>query len=348
MAITRDFSAAPKPSDSAAPSIARAPSIASSKEEKVLIQQKHEALLQHAINGQLDKVDALLSECPQLALLTGSVKDQAGREFEGTVLRIAAGAEDIGLQLGEVCMVELVCKHLVRLPDGDVEIAKQLREQFPDGWREQERQRVAKDLAALDKVVEAIKHSKSEDDCQSAILEFITYLEQKSVHNTGKQFNPTILGRASRFYDENYNAFGGKDSYKNKLMWCEIIGGIQRLATHCYASALVQGLINIISKKVPLKRELVFKGSEDKECYFPLDGNPDNSLGKHFAVAVDGDRASLIENNDFCLFMLNTALFFQRSAFVHQTHFYFEEYNTKKDEALEKFIQAYLRPSLKM
>ena len=254
-------------------------------------------LLNHVIHGEQAEAKAMIEKSPNLLLETGRVTDYSGRTIEGTAFQLALGAEDVATQDGEECMAEMIKRYLLEFYTQEI-MTEQYQAQFPEGWEIQEEKRVANDLAALYKVLDAIGKAKPtdtsykacEDACESALVEFREYLESQAkagIIKTGKHCNVQLLAEAFKLYDENYTAFGDSwDSPKNLLSWRKVCGFIQRYLPTCYAQAFSQGICYISEGKEPLKRSLEFRN--DPGCFFFPLGVSRSGLGFNFAVIFVG------------------------------------------------------------
>lgn len=246
------------------------------------------------MKGEQEQAEAMLKNNPALILEKGRVTDYSGRTIEGTALQMALGAEDVGIQENEECMVEMIERYLKKLPNGEAIILEQQAAQFPKDYKAEEEKRNAEDIAALNKVIKVISAAKNdeklEETCKDALEEFRKYLQSKTkeVITTGKHFNVQMLVEAFNLYDKNYESFGKDfagdcwDSPKNILCWRKVIGYIQRYLPACYAQAFAQGLYYILDKKEPLRRSLEFR-SDKGIFFFPIDPNLLTGLGYDYA-----------------------------------------------------------------
>jgi hypothetical protein len=130
-------------------------------------------LLQHVVYGNQAEAEKIIISNPTLLLLRGTVEDYSfgmdeenHRKNEGTAYQLALGAEDVSFHEGEFCMAEMIHSYLIKLPQGETEIAKQTMQRFPLGWEAEDTNRAAKDSAALHKVITAIELA-SQEDCHS-------------------------------------------------------------------------------------------------------------------------------------------------------------------------------------
>ncbi len=270
--------------------------VGSAKRFHLLLQPQRllNQFLQSVVYGNQKKAEDILDQLKKTApgllaqLLTQkcTVVDYSGRTIHGTALQIALGAEDVKYHDNEECMTEMLMRHLKTLPNGDDIIAKQIQEQFPEGWEEIEKARQERDLAELKKVVAAIESAQDGDNCDAAILVFRKYLDDENgrgVIKTGKHFNMQLLVDAFNLYVEKYDQFGGNwHSPKNILFWRKIIGGIERYLPACYAQAFCQGVYQIVEDLEKLDRRLALR-FDSKVTFYPLDSDPAFRLGEDYA-----------------------------------------------------------------
>lgn len=244
-------------------------------------------LLQYVAYGEQTEAEKILKLNPALLLEKGTVVDYSGRTIQGTALQIALGAEDVGYQKDEECMVEMIQRYFDKLPDGKQALATQITEQFPEGWEEKENERAKNDSDALNKVIQAIADSNDNDNCEAALQAFRDYLAPKDIIKTGKHFNAQLLMEASKLYDDNYSQFGGYDSHKNNICWRKVIGTIQRFLPACYAQAFCQGIYGIVEDGEILRRRLKFRFGKNP-FFFPLDSESAFRLGVDYAGSLGG------------------------------------------------------------
>lgn len=229
-------------------------------------------LLRHVIKGEQTEAEDIIKQNPFLLLEKGKVIDYSGRKIYGTALQMALGAEDVRHHEDEECMVEMIQKYLKNLQNGESIIAKQTKDQFPEGWQKLEKERAKRDSEALRKVIQAIANAGPNDNCEEALQIFREYLKPKGIIKAGKHFNALLLLEAFELYNKNYTNFCGVGGYKNALFWSKVIGYIQRYCPSCYAQVFCQGIEKITFNKKKLKRKLNFHYSDD--VFFPLDLNP--------------------------------------------------------------------------
>ncbi len=231
---------------------------------KAVVEGNEEFVLEMLDNTDINNLEALL-------LYKGVVTDYSGRTVEGTALQIALGAED-----AEMC--EMMMPFFSKLPNGDVLRSEQYNIQYPENNENEDR---TQDFQALGKVIASIESSETDQDCEAALTEFRNYFKPKSVINTGKHFDVTLLVEALKSYEYNYIRFGGWNSRKNNLCWSKVIGYLERQLPACYGQAFCQGLINIIENNQLLQRSFRFLHADYD--LFPLDAAPNYRLGYDYA-----------------------------------------------------------------
>ena len=249
--------------------------------------------LGHVIRGKKNEAEAMLKEKENnlrlLLLETGRVTAYSGHIIEGTALQMALGARDFRIQNNEEGMVEMLDRYLKTLPDGEINIKDQVERQFPNGLLQDDNLEYVPVLRA---VVDKIKVSKKDEDCEKVLQIFRDFLKPKDVIKTkdiiktGTHFNDSLLFSALRHYNDNFNNFGGRNSRKNNLFWRKVIGYIQRFLPACYAQAMCQGLHFIISKDQKLTRSLnITIDSKNHYSFFPLvSSGLAASLGYEYAI----------------------------------------------------------------
>lgn len=253
-------------------------------------QDKVKQFLQFIIYGNQAETEKILINNPKIrrALLEQKIEvvDYSGRKILGTALQLALGAKDVRYHDDEICMVEMLKKYYNKLPDGEAVMAAQTREQFPDGWNEQEEARQEHDSAALHEIFHAIASSRNDQECDRALQVFIDHLERqtRSTIKYGYHFNDQLYIEAIKLYEQNDDYFGGWNSRKNNYFWQKVIGNIERYVPACEAQALCDGMYFIVKDKAKLTRSLTIR-HDDKIQYFPLDSDPRFRLGHDCAAA---------------------------------------------------------------
>ncbi len=126
-------------------------------------------------------------------------------------------------------MAEMIMRHLRKLsiPNGEAQIAKQIKEQFPVGWEIKEAKRAKRDKEALQTVFTEIKNAKTNGLVDLATRKFKDYLKKendpKNIIKTGKQFNEQLLVEALKLS----HAFK-ELPYITKLVWRVVLVCIER------------------------------------------------------------------------------------------------------------------------
>jgi len=210
------------------------------------------------------------------------------------------------LMESEIGMVEMLETYLKKLPEGEQEITRQLREQFPKGWKREEEKKHKKDLIELFKVVHVIFNALTNEECDKAIYRFRCYLEPKDIIRTGKHWNMMLLSVALEIGANSFRRYESflqfrKKGHKNpqqvftargELFFKKVVAPIQRLASAYYAMAQIQGLCHAFLGK-EFYRCLRFFLSEDR--YFPLCTSPLQGLGADsWANCWTGRRSSVM------------------------------------------------------
>lgn len=210
-------------------------------------------------------------------------------------------------------IAEMLRGHFIKALNNDEikaseEIQKQQEQQFPASYAKEAKEKHANDLKALNKVVAAIEKANvifkdgkdynackgevelvMDEDCKAALEEFKEYLRPKNTLTRGFHFNNNLLLEALKSYsdEKRYSAFGGNKlspSPKNLLMCRQVLGGIQRYLTCCYAQALCKPLYDIVIKQEKLPRNSTAPG-----FFYPLSNNLPHRLGYDY-VAIAGER----------------------------------------------------------
>lgn len=125
----------------------------------------------------------------------------------------------------EECMVEMIKRHFMRLPNWEAEMKKQYEAQFPFGWEEQEEERKRNDSKALNEAFQAIAKIKLANNgdysdaayaicevlCESVLIRFRNHLDDQiknQIFKTGFHSNDYLLEEALKLYDANFAALG--------------------------------------------------------------------------------------------------------------------------------------------
>ena len=240
--------------------------------------------LTHVVLGEKNAAEEMLKKDPGLLLHKAKVVDEAGRTIYGTAYQIALGAKDVSVNSAKFEeMAEMIARYLKQLPNGKVEMEKQRAEQFPEAWELFEAARKAKDSEAINKVFAAIKNAATPKAEQDAVKEFLDYLaeQKKQVITAGFHFNEALFEEALKLYDDNYSAFGGVDSRKNRLAAINVIGSIEKYFTANLAQAACDGFGKVAEGKAPLSRKKLL--DDNRTSFF------DPTLGvSHFVYSYYG------------------------------------------------------------
>ncbi len=211
--------------------------------------------------GKKDELEEMLKKRPRLAYKRGWMMDPCGRQIYGTVYRIALAAKDVSMGEHEE-MVEMIERYVKKIPDGAIELERQVAEQFPKGWEKKEEIRKKKDSKELRKVNSAIHLAKKFKDCEKAIEKFINYLQSQNRVETGYYFNEKLLNEALKLLDDQYDKDGYAYYYNDirltQISWIQtyILDNIKERMPVCLAQAYCC-LYSVTIKKEPLNRNLV-------------------------------------------------------------------------------------------
>jgi TPR repeat protein len=248
------------------------------------------------VKGEQDLAEEMIKENVSLLFKSGKATDYSGRTLEGTALQMALGAQDVAVGNGYFsgkCMTEMIIAYLKKY--AEPEIKRQYDLQFPPGWEKEEKKRSQIDSERLGDVIQTICKSEEEKECQEALQTFRDFLTPKNVIRTGYHFNQKLLLEAFQLYQKNFHRFDDLDSWKNKLIWSQVIGYIQRFLPACDAQALCQGLYPLMIEEsecseAELNRSLKLGWySTGSTSFFPLPSSP-SGLGYEWAVALDSEK----------------------------------------------------------
>ncbi len=226
-------------------------------------------LLKFIVYGNQNAAKSIIEIDPNVLLKRGSAMDYSGRTIEGTPYQMALGAQDYN-------MAEMISSYFssIKKLDAPVEIQKQYSEQFLEN--DEGLYLPYSYTALMNKIVE----SKNDEDCEDELGVFRANFKSHNEIRTGLHFNVQLLTDAFELYIKYYENFGGYNSRKNNLFWCQVVGYIQRFLPAHYAQAFCQGLNHVAKKSDVLNRSLKFK---DDSVYFPLElGN--EGLGFDFCA----------------------------------------------------------------
>lgn len=319
-------------------------------------------LAQHIVRGEkkeleqklqtlYEKKPALLQTCLKSRIL---VQDFSGRRIEGTPLQLCLGAVDVSRSISpQEGMLFSVITFLKEFPNADAEIKKQVIQQFPLGWKEQWKERVQRDSAALHKVVKAIKDAPEVEtkslkegfdilvkSCEPALNEFREYLNStiRETIKTGKHFNMFLFIEAwSLDADISVNFHPAK----RLLFWRSVMGYIERFLPACEILTIIDPNLSNRSSLVRCPFEISFpimdpRAESRKTVFFPL---PDAKSGAGFDYAFDPFGGRLIDESAPESRWSETPLMSYMKFSVFAT--YPMSFLVKKEEAFEFFIKNY-------
>jgi hypothetical protein len=247
------------------------------------------SLLQEIVYGNLSAAEQIIKAQPNLLLQSGRVEDYSFGMDESNHRKVQGTAYELALRAEDKLMAAMVQHYLRALPGGEAEIIKY--KQLLIAQKEQEQEKIAKDLTALAKITAAITVAETNDTCEEALLEFRRYLEPKEVIKNQKHFNRVMLIEAFDLYTKNYSAFGGFNSAKNNLFRLNVIGYIQRFLPAHFAQMFCQGFTSTEEDCLEINRSLIFSIEsifDNDDIYFPLDTDPARRLGYEIAAEISG------------------------------------------------------------
>lgn len=236
---------------------------------------------QFIIYADLENAKKVIEANPSVLTIPMTVTDYSHRKIQGTALQLALGAEDVKYHDDEVAMVEMIIGELEKQPNGERIIAQQICDQFPEGWKTAHKERVARDQAALDAFVAAIRDTDNEAAWEAAAVIYRARIDDenlgKGVIKTGLHCNAQLVVAWLNAYIENYVDFGNRwDSPKNLALWRKG-SACERGLSAAYAMALARGIWKIIDEGKHLDRNLNFLYGGGS--FFPLDLDPSCRLG---------------------------------------------------------------------
>jgi len=233
--------------------------------QPALTEPRVKQLLQHIAYGQEDEAKKIIASNPNLLMMRGTVKDYSGNTIEEvTPLELAYGAEDID-------MCQMLLPFLDRLPGGREEALKQMQARFPES-KEEEKPYDFKPLVA---------DIRANNNVEAAFEKFREDFKPRVIKK-GKHCNVQALLDAMKVYDDNYDDNDDLWSAEQcSLLWCQVIGYLQRMLPACYAQAFCQGLYNVTDDKQPLKRSLRMV---DGFSFYPADPTSRVGIGFDFGV----------------------------------------------------------------
>src|SRR3990167_7502434 len=113
----------------------------------------------------------------------------------------------------------------------------------------------------------------------NALLHFKTTFTQLS--NDENVFNPQHLLRTLEAIS---NLRRSISTHKRNIIWCDVLGFIQRFLPACYIQAYAQGMCHIFVKDTPLQRTFPFKKEEKTPFFYTLPLSDHSKLGFDFAM----------------------------------------------------------------
>src|SRR3990167_11117667 len=231
------------------------------------------------IKENIEKLKALLEECPALLLHKVTVKNRHGMVIKGTVYQIA-------LHEGDDELIDDVIKPAFeRFHNGLETMEAQRKTWLPDGWMEAEERACASALIAIDNVFAAFKNAANPKD----VTELPNYPYTITIHNQQVNialdafrnaidvlYKPTdkviesgrdpiirLLERMTNRYEENYDEFGGYDTPCNNALMRAVFGYCQRFAPINFMQAFSDGINCIVEHKKKLTRSSAYNNWTD-------------------------------------------------------------------------------------
>ncbi|HLB43344.1 MAG TPA: hypothetical protein VJN02_10985 [Gammaproteobacteria bacterium] len=258
------------------------------------------------IKENIEKLKALLEECPALLLHKVTVKNRHGMVIKGTVYQIA-------LHEGDDELIDDVIKPaFMRLHHGLETMEAQRKTWLPDGWMEAEERACASACDAIDNVFTAFKNAINPND----VTELPNYPYTITIHNQQANialdafrnaidvlYKPTdkviesgrdpiirLLERVMNRYEENYNALGGYDTPHNNTLMRAVFGYCERSAPINFMQAFAQGIYYILENKEKLTRSFEYRHWVGN-FILPLDSGLQFRLGYEYFARVGGGGA---------------------------------------------------------
>ena len=258
------------------------------------------------IKENIEKLKALLKECPALLLHKVTVKNRHGMVIKGTVYQIA-------LHEGDDELIDDVIKPAFeRFHNGLETMEAQRKAWLPDGWMEAEERACASALIAIDNVFAAFKNAANPKD----VTELPNYPYTITIHNQQVNialdafrnaidvlYKPTdkviesgrdpiirLLERVMNRYEENYDALGGYNTPRNNALMRKVFGYCERSAPINFMQAFAQGIYYILENKEKLTRSFEYRYWAGN-FILPLDSDLQFRLGYEYFARAGGGGA---------------------------------------------------------
>jgi len=222
-----------------------------------------EALAQHVAYGEQDEAEAMLRANPDLLTQTATITmvGYSGRTVSGTPLQIAMHEWDDD-------MWQMMEPYFNQLPNGQIEKARQIQENYPNALEAQVPYDFSAIIAAIDAasntdIESALNKEQNNTPLCQALNSFRRDFTEHSMQES--PYNLQNIYSAFTHLEENWNNWSGNQC---DLFWCQVIGFTQRFVPACYAQAFAQDLYYITEEGEKLKRTLNYRHVEGS--FYPL------------------------------------------------------------------------------
>lgn len=232
-----------------------------------LIDKKVKQLLEYVVCGELEKVESMI-KAPHLLLLKNDITYRSILIKDVSAYQLAHMMNDFAYNKTAKEMVEMMNVHVSNLTSQDQDLAnRQLMEIYPQDYQQKNKHRIDQDLEALDKVIQAIKDSKSEEDCQTEIRSFKLHLKQSHHTKLGQFFNGALFIKALNHEHLGPHEFDQASHYKQKLIFNDVVCAIMYYAPMCFINTFFNGFSNLIRDGYSLVRKFKLSLADDSIWY---------------------------------------------------------------------------------
>jgi hypothetical protein len=234
----------------------------------------------HILAGNPDAALSIIKKDPEMLLShTVTVKDRVGREFSGTLLQIAARANDFNIHAsipdeekdhGGIENLRAYLPH--------EELLKQLAVVFPPDWEKEMAARTQAILNIVDlfseKLISLSEGELTEISALKAELKPVPFIkefqntllrEAQKIGKTGYIFDPQIFCAVARLFAEKVARFGGWQSEKSNLFWVHVYGLLQKIAAASDFQVIKKGICYVIKGKETVERDFNFSTDRSAE-----------------------------------------------------------------------------------
>ncbi len=188
----------------------------------ISLEEMSKRLLLHVLRGEQQKAEQLIKKHPGLLNIRTSATDYSDRVIFATPYQAALGAKDT-----------LMCKMMLPYFQDPEEIARQYKEQFPNGIEGEHEQ-----AYDFEPIIAAIEKNENVDE---VLEQFRRDMTSKRVIEHGFHFNTNHLYDAQAALEKHYARLGEEGG---KLFLQKVIGFIQRQVPTVFAQAYSLGAIN--------------------------------------------------------------------------------------------------------